>query len=346
MNANGRTRVLVCEDSRTYAAALTRLLEHGGEIEVVGVCATAEEAIAALARLEPDLVTMDVELPGMSGLEAVEHIMSTSPLPILVLSAHVGARSDTAAAALAAGALDALSKDTLDMREPESAAATAFRSRVRLLSRARVIRHPRANLRRPPPAGARGSQAPAVVGIAASTGGPVALAVVLEGLPASFPIPILVVQHMAAGFTEGLVRWLDRALPVSVRLARDGEALARGVRVAPDGAHLRLAGRTLTLDRTTVAGPHRPSADVLLASLAESAREHAVGVVLTGMGRDGAEGLRAIHDAGGVAIAQDEESSAVYGMPKAAAERTPALVLPLDEIAGKLASLATRARGA
>src|SRR6185437_13179340 len=139
-------RVLICEDSRTYAAALRRLLEHDGDIAVAGVCTTAEEALAALPRLKPDLVTMDVELPGMSGLEAVEQIMGATPLPILVLSSHIGADSDLAAAALAAGALDAVAKDDLDLTQPSGAGGIAFRQRARLLSRARVIRHPRARI--------------------------------------------------------------------------------------------------------------------------------------------------------------------------------------------------------
>ena len=139
-------RVLVCEDSRVYAAALRRVLEYDGDIAVDAVCATAEEAVAALPRIEPGLVTMDLELPGMDGLEAVGEIMSFRPLPILVLSAHVGPRSDKAAAALAAGAIDALAKDDLDLRDPAGAAGAAFRQRVRVLSRARVIRHPRARL--------------------------------------------------------------------------------------------------------------------------------------------------------------------------------------------------------
>ncbi len=339
MSPSGPTRVLVCEDSKTYAAALTRLLQGGSTIDVVGVCETAEEAIAALRRLKPDLVTMDIELPGMSGLEAVEHIMSTTPLPILVLSVHVGPRSNSAAAALAAGALDALSKDSLDVTQPASAAAEAFRRRVALLSRARVIRHPRGNL--PRRSGAlSGLRAATVIGIAASTGGPAALTVVLEELPDSFPIPILVVQHMAAGFTEGLVHWLDGACSLPVRMARDGEPLGPGVRVAPEGAHLALVGTRLRLDRTTVEGHHMPSADVLFASLAEHAGVGAVGVVLTGMGRDGAKGLAAIHEAGGIAIAQDEVTSAVYGMPRAAAESAPALILPPDAIAAELSHLA------
>ena len=343
--ARARTRVLICEDSRTFAAALTRTLEHGGEIEVIGVRTTAEAAIADLARLQPDLVTMDIELPGMSGIEAVEQIMSVRPTPILILSAHIGVGSDTAAAALAAGALEAMGKGDLPLTAPESTAAEAFRRRVAVLSRARVIRHPRARLpdrkaNRAPKAAPPG----AVIGICASTGGPQALLAVLSGIPANFPVPILVVQHITPGFTAGLAQWLDGAVPLPVRLAKHGSALAPGVTIAPDGAHLVLRGRKLELDRSSPAGLHRPSADVLLSSIAESAGSAGMAVVLTGMGRDGAAGLGAVQKAGGLTVAQDEESSAVFGMPKEAARHGAKLVLPLAAIAAAIVGIGSKPR--
>lgn len=332
-------RVLICDDSRSYAIALRRMLEEGGEIEVAAICGTAEEAIAALPRIVPDLVTMDVELPGMGGLEAVEEIMGSHPLPILVLSAHVGPGSTKTAAALAAGALDAVSKTDLDLRDPAGPAGAAFRRRVMVLSRIRVIRHPRGRfrIRRPAPGTARPAS---VIGICASTGGPQVLSRILAELPASYPIPLLVVQHITAGFTEGLAQWLDQAVPPPVRVATAGPPASRGVWIAPDGAHLRLtAGRRLSLDRHTVAGMHRPSADVLLESIAAAAGQAGVAVVLTGMGDDGAAGTAAVRLRGGLTIAQDEASSVVYGMPRAAAERGVDLVLPPHQIAATLLGL-------
>jgi two-component system chemotaxis response regulator CheB len=344
--SSSRIRVLVCEDSTTFAAALTRTLVHGGDIEVVGVCPTAEAAIADLARLEPDLITMDVQLPGMSGLEAVEQIMSIRPTPILVLSSQVTADGEIAAAALAAGALEAIAKGALPLRDPAGPDAIAFRRRVQLLSRARVIRHPRGRLT------ARRDGAPltstrrgGVVAVCASTGGPQAIAAVLSAIPADYPLPILVVQHIAAGFTDGLARWLDGAIPLPVRLAVHGSVALPGVTVAPEGAHLLLApDGTLTLDHRSPAGLHRPSADALLESVAGSARSDGIGVVLTGMGRDGATGLQAIGEAGGLTIAQDEATSAVYGMPREAAKRGAELILPLGEIAGVLTTVALERR--
>jgi two-component system chemotaxis response regulator CheB len=185
-----------------------------------------------------------------------------------------------------------------------------------------------------------------VIGICASTGGPRALADALGQLPADYRIPILVVQHMTPGFIAGLVRWLDGELALPVRLADDDQELAAGVWFAPDGAHLKLEPtRRLGLDTDTIVGNHRPSGDVLLSSLARTAGSRAVAVVLTGMGRDGAEGLADVAAAGGRTIAQDEQSSGVYGMPRAAAERGAKTVLTPMAIGDELATLdQTRAR--
>jgi two-component system chemotaxis response regulator CheB len=179
-----------------------------------------------------------------------------------------------------------------------------------------------------------------VIGICASTGGPRALAEVVGQLPTDYSIPILVVQHMTPGFIAGLVSWLDRELALPVRLADDGQQLAAGVWFAPDGAHLQLEPtRRLGLDTETIVGNHRPSGDMLLSSLARAAGARAVAVVLTGMGRDGAEGLAAVAAAGGRTIAQDEQSSGVYGMPRAAAECGAKTVLTPLAIGEELAAL-------
>lgn len=340
--AGEELRVLICEDSQTYAAGLSRLLERDPEIHVVGVCPSAEETLARLAQLElkPHLVTMDLELPGMSGGHAIEQIMSVQPVPILVLAGGVERGSRTALAALGAGALEVLCKDALDLRDPNGADALAFRRRVKLLSGIRVLRHPRASLnRRHAPDGFASAGEASIIGICASAGGPSALAAVLAEIPASFAIPILVVQHMATGFVEGFARWLDDQIPLTVRLAVRGRT-GPGVWVAPDGAHLALnGGSRLVLDERNDAGPHRPSADVLLRSLAIGAGGDGVAVVLTGLGRDGADGLADVKLAGGLTIAQDEASSAVFGMPKAAAEGGAELVLGAREIGQRLRTL-------
>jgi two-component system, chemotaxis family, protein-glutamate methylesterase/glutaminase len=341
-------RVVICEDSKTYATALKRFLEHDPDIEVAGVFGTAEELLLALDRIDPDLVTMDLEMPGMGGLRAIQQIMGDRPLPILVLSDYAGKGSERAAEAMAAGALDAMPKTGLRLGEHEDVWANALRSRVKRIASIRLNRdRPRDDDRPSPPAPSdtvlesRGAR---VIGIGASTGGPPALLSVLRELPADFEVPVLVVQHIASGFTRGLVSWLDSRVPLPVRIARAGGSAARGVWFAPDDAHLRLsASMRLSTDSKTRVGPHRPSLDALFGSLAARVGEGAVGVVLTGMGRDGAHGVEEICRAGGVVIAQDEETSAVFGMPAAAIESGAEVVLPLAEVGGALASVSVEA---
>jgi len=333
------TRVLLCEDSRVYAVALRRMLEYDGDIEVLAVCGTAEEVLAALPRLRPDLVTMDVELPGMSGLDAVGEIMGSQPVPILVLSTYAGFGEDKAVAALAGGAVDAIAKDDLDLDDPAGTAGVTFRQWVIKLSHARVIRQPRAWL--PAATGATGpDRRAAAVGVCASTGGPEMLMFLLSALPDDYPVPLLIVQHMAAGFTDGLVRWLDRAAGMPVGVAADGMPARPGAWIAPHGAHLALtASGHLALDRHAAAGPCRPPGDLLLESIAGAAGRNGVALVLSGMGTDGAAGAAAVQRAGGLAIAQDEKSSAVFGMPRAAIDRGVGVVLSPGEIAGRLRGL-------
>lgn len=339
MTAATARRVLLCEDSQVYAVALMRVLHYDGDITVAAVCATAEAAIAALPRIRPDLVIMDVELPGMDGLSALQEIMSSRPLPVLVLSARVRAGGDKAAAALAAGALDAIAKDDLDLHDPAGAAGAAFRRRVRVLSRARVIRHLRSGLGTASGAGDPPRRA-SVVGVCASAGGPHVLAHLLAALPADYPIPLLVVQHIGAGFTEALARWLDQTVRLRVAVATGGAKAGPGAWIAPEGAHLKftVTGQ-LYLDRHTVVGHHRPSADVLFESIAAAAGRAGVAIVLSGMGTDGAVGAAAVSASGGLAIAQDEESSAVYGMPKAAIALGVEVVLSPNAIAAALLGL-------
>lgn len=336
MSGEAPLRVLICEDSATYAAALSRYLEHDGDIQVVGVSPTAEELLVKLPDINPDLVTMDIELPGIDGIEATKRIMSTHPVPILVISAHTRRGSERAVEALAAGALEAMPKAAIKLDELDAPGALVLRRRLRRLAGA----HSRRTLVPPtetPPAAARPRQGAKVLGVAASTGGPPALRTVLAELPADFPLPVFVVQHMSPGFTEGLVSWLDGQLSVPVRVAEHGAQADSGIWFAPDGAHLLVEPTLrLKLHEGAPERPHRPAADVLLRSLAESFGAGVVAVVLTGMGRDGAEGIAAVRAAGGVAIAQDQETSAVYGMPRAAAEVGVHAVLPLQQISGFL----------
>ncbi len=324
------TRILVCEDSATYARALTGFLGHQGHLEVVSVCPTGEAALESISRLAPDLVTMDLELPGIGGVGLIEKIMRIHPVPIVVLSAFGARRSDDTAAALAAGASEVLDKAQVRLDQPDSAPAIALRHRLGRIARAPAATRSDGSspsLRLEPRL-----EPAAAIGICSSTGGPHALETVLGGLPGDFPLPILVAQHMSTGFTDGLVRWLNQVIALPVALARPGPS-EPGVWVAPDDAHLIMEpSMRLSVDTETVNGAHRPSGDLLFASMARALGRRALGIVLTGMGRDGAKGVSAIVRAGGSVIAQDEATSVVFGMPRAAVEQGAQYVRALSDI--------------
>jgi two-component system, chemotaxis family, protein-glutamate methylesterase/glutaminase len=331
-----KLRVVVVEDSLVQRTHLVRTLEAEGDIEVIGEAESAAEAVALIARVKPDVVTLDLEIPGGGGQHVIEQVMGHSPTPILVLSGTLTDRTSVPAVeALVAGAVDALPKPS-SWRAADEA---TLRRTVRVLRGVTVLRHPRARLQ--PIADAPGERSTAavpsgrrIVAIAASTGGPPALAQVLSGL-AGLRAPVLVVQHIHPDFVDGLVSWMARASGLPVQLAEAGASPARGtVYIAGGGNHLRLGP-----DRRLVLDPepptlHRPSADELFHSVAENAGPDGIGVVLTGMGDDGASGLLALRSAGGMTIAQNEASCAVYGMPRAAVRRGAVMeVVALDEVA-------------
>jgi two-component system, chemotaxis family, protein-glutamate methylesterase/glutaminase len=326
-------RVLVCESSASYARSLATFLRQGETLEVIAVCASGAEAVAAAERLHPDLVAMDLALPGAGAVPAIQEITRAHPVPVVVLSGEARRGSALVDAALAAGAVESIPKSQLRLDAPESASATALRHRLRRLAHVRVSQRAAAASPALPAAAHRAE----VVGICASTGGPSALATVLADLPGDYPLPVLVVQHMASGFIGGLARWLDERVPLAVAVARDGMRLRRGVWLAPDDAHLALSPeRRLVVGADPAARGHYPSADVLLRSMAANVGAGALAVVLTGMGRDGGRGVAEIARAGGCVIAQDEETSVVFGMPRTAIERGAQVVLPLPQIASAL----------
>lgn len=326
-------RAVLVEDSSVQAAALARMLEADGDIVVVATAADAREAADAVAQHRPDVVTMDLDIPG-GGQHAIEQIMSLTPTPILVVSGLVDSpRATPAVQALAAGAVEALPKP----RVWDEADAHELRRQVRRVGRVLVLRRrpqappePRASRA---PRTVRGAGTGTVLAVAASTGGPRALSTLLRGLAGS-SASILLVQHIHPAFVDGFVSWLAGTTHMSAVIARDGARAAPGViHVAPGDCHLRL-GPDGCLD----VGPepatlHRPSADELFRSVARHGGRSAVGVLLTGMGEDGAGGLLAIRQAGGHTFAQDEASSAVYGMPRAAQRLGAAeSILPLEEL--------------
>lgn len=347
-----KTRVLVVEDSLTVRRRICEVLSADPGIELVGEAADGREAIELCRERRPDVVTMDMILPVMSGLAATEYIMAHCPTPILVVSSSFN-RGELFKTydALAAGAVDVLEKPAGD--EPEGVWEGNLLAQVKLVARIRVITHPRlrlAQLRRPVPlapvAAARtvGRQA-AVLAIGASTGGPAAVVEVLRGLPPAFRQPILLVLHINEPFGAAFAEWLDGQTGRRVAYPQHGDAVAAAgdrVVMAPPGRHLVVREGRLCLTQDPERHSCRPSVDVLFESVAREYGRSAAAVLLTGMGKDGAAGLLDIRNGGGVTITQDEASSVVYGMPREAVMLGAAEhILPLKEIGPALGALRT-----
>jgi two-component system, chemotaxis family, protein-glutamate methylesterase/glutaminase len=339
-----RIRVLVAEDSLTVRKRLCEVLSAAADIEVVGEAADGAQAIEMCMGLRPDVLTLDMMMPAMSGLAATEYIMAHCPTPILIVSASTN-RGELFKTyeALAAGALDVMDKPLGDERNDAWEARLV--STVRLISRIKVITHPRGRISAQAPAQLR--QRYRAVAIGASTGGPGAVVAVLKSIPAGFPLPILLVLHIGDPFAAALADWLDDQSTHAVRVAREGEPVGtNGVWLAPAGRHLMVHDGRVRLSSAPERHSCRPSVDVLFESVAREYGSSAVACLLTGMGRDGAEGLLQIRRAGGLTIAQDEASSVVYGMPReavllGAADR----VLGLAQIGPALSDLAAGAPG-
>lgn len=330
MSAGPTVRAVVVHRRSPAGAELVRVLQRDGDIAVVAEAADAATAVSLVAGIRPHVVLLELQVE--DGLLAIEQIMATVPTPILVLSSPVeDRRSPAVTEALVAGALEALPVPA----DWTAALGNELRRAVRQVRKVTVIRHPRGRVRVPRPAPLpSGSGRHPVVGLAASTGGPSALATVLSGL-SGLPAPVLVVQHLHPDFTGGLVDWMTRVSALPVEIAEAGRvALPGRAYLAPGGRHLRIGpGCRLELAETPVS-VHRPSADELFHSVAEWAGPEGIGVLLTGMGEDGARGLLAIHHAGGCTLAQDEATSAVFGMPQAAFRMGAVTdLLPLEKIA-------------
>jgi two-component system chemotaxis response regulator CheB len=339
MTAGRRIRVLVVDDSAFVRKAIERMLGTVHDIEVVGFAADGEEGLAKARELRPDVVTLDVKMPRLGGLETLERLMAEQPVAVLLMSTLTQEGAEVTLRGLELGAMDFVDKSSVQPMSMLSLAEELV-AKVRALGGARVHALPR-----PARKGARetpGAPLALCVVVAASTGGPTALQVVVSGLPAGFPAAVVVVQHIPRGFTKSLAERLDARSAIPVREARDGQVVEPGtVLIAPAGIHSRLARRggsvVVALDEEPRDALHRPSADVLMASAAEVYGPLALGVVLTGMGSDGTEGLRAIREKGGLTLAEAEETCVIYGMPKAALEAGVVhRVVPLEKIAGEI----------
>ena len=352
-----KIRVLIVEDSLVVRTALEYIIERHPRLAVAGSATSAEQALAMLERVAPDVISMDIRLPGMNGLEATRRIMTDHPTPIVVISSAVeDEQLNISMNALRAGALSVVEKPVGTTHEDYERIANHICTQLYIMSEVRVVRQ-----RFHTPAMAKAVSAPLgssgaglgpvpgrgagaafqMLGLVASTGGPNALVKVLGALPAGFPLPICVVQHIGDDFVGGFALWLGGLLRLPVSLAEDGESPLPGhVYVAPAHHHLRVGAGRFHLGRDAQVSTQRPSGTVLFSSMAASYGPRAIGVLLTGMGDDGAAGLLAMRQAGAFTIAEDASTAVVYGMPAVAVHSGAVMAeLPLDAIGARLLQL-------
>jgi len=340
-------RVLVIDDSALVRQVLSEILAADPGIEVVGTAADPLLAREKIKRLNPDVLTLDVEMPRMDGLAFLENLMRLHPLPVVMVSSLTERGADTTLQALALGAVDFVAKPKLDVARGLEAYAEELRGKVKMAARSRV-RASASPLRRPASSPAAANigfrTTDRLIAIGASAGGTEALRVVLEGMPADAPA-IVMTQHLPASFSTAFAERLDRHSAMSVREASDGEAILPGHAYLPAGGrHLRVirdgARWRCRVDDTAPVNLHKPAVDLLFHSVAQSAGANAIGAILTGMGEDGARGLLAMKQAGAATLAQDEASSVVWGMPGSAVKLGGVdEVLPLEKIAERLLAL-------
>ncbi|WP_136513505.1 chemotaxis-specific protein-glutamate methyltransferase CheB [Geomonas edaphica] len=349
-------RVLVVEDSKTVQQALVAAFDADPELTVIGTAESGESAVEAAKSLKPDIITMDVNLPGMDGFDATRAIMSSCPVPIVIVTGKMNPKdSATLFRVMEAGALMVLAKPAAPGSPGYRESVADLVRHVKLMSEIKVVRRvfPTGKIAPTQAAVPAPRTAPAapvkVVAIGASTGGPPLLRRILSALPESFSAAVLVVQHMATGFTENFVHWLNQHSTMPVLLAADGMTVEPGrVYVAPDCYHMEVApqGR-IRLTSTDPENGVRPAVSALFRTVAQHYGRHAVGVLLTGMGKDGALELKTIRNSGGVTVAQDKETSMVFGMPGEAIQIDAAQhVLSPDGIIDLLTTLAAKGAAA
>jgi two-component system, chemotaxis family, protein-glutamate methylesterase/glutaminase len=348
---NNPIRVLVVDDSALMRKLIPQMLAADESIEVVGTAVDGSFCLKKIEELKPGVVTLDLEMPGMNGIDALKEIMRKHPLPVIVFSSHSTEGASVTMKALGLGAFDFVPK-------PKDAAAHMAETARELIAKIKAAAESKLKPRllsvtplKPEKVPASSAAPNKVIAIGVSTGGPQALEFVLSQLPGDFPGTIVVVQHMPEGFTDMFARRLDEICPLQVKEAQSGDLLQPGrVLICPGSRHMKVKrlplGDIVVLSDEPRVNGHRPSADVLLRSVAEEFKTQAVGVLMTGMGDDGAEGLGAVKKQGGMTIAQSEDSCVVYGMPKAAIERGYAIrVIGLDGMGATLQTICGRGAG-
>jgi two-component system, chemotaxis family, protein-glutamate methylesterase/glutaminase len=346
-----KVRVLVVDDSALMRKLIPQMLEASPSIEVVGTAMDGSFCLKKIEELHPDVITLDLQMPGMNGIDTLKEIMRRNPLPVIVVSSHSTDGASVTFKALGLGAFDFVTKPqdaTMHMEE----AASELIAKIKAAAECKVVRPGRLMGMPPRPEKiSLGKSAPRpskLVAIGISTGGPQALEFLLAQLPPDFPGSIVIVQHMPEGFTDMFARRLDEICSLRVKEAQSGDILQAGrVLVCPGSRHMRVKrltmGDVVVLSDEPRVNGHRPSVDVLFNSAAEEFTKDAVAVLMTGMGDDGAEGLGAVKKSGGITIAQSEESCVVFGMPKAAIERGYATrVVALDVLSSTLQTVCAR----
>ncbi len=340
-------KVLLVDDSSTARTLLRHIVNTGDNLRVVAEATDGIEAIGMVRRQIPDVILMDAMMPRMDGLEATRAIMEKSPTPIVVISSAADdAEANLAFKAIRAGALTVLSKPHGPSHPNYDMQARKIQRTLRSMASVHVIHH-RAKKPKPPtlPAGTpleRGAQAQ-IVGIVSSTGGPGVLSQMLESLPADYPLPVVIVQHISRDFSTSLVKWLDSVSKMPVALAQQNQLVEAGrVYIAPTDAHLRITSARRFDLNPEPQKTFTPSGDILLESIAAVYGPLAIGIILTGMGDDGVEGMASLYGVDAMTIAQDEESAVVFGMPAAAIERgVIRQVFSPSSIVGYLLNIAT-----
>jgi len=335
-------KVLVVDDSALMRKLIPQMIERDSSMHVVGTAMDGAFALEKIPELKPDVVTLDLDMPRMDGMETLRKIMRFHPLPVIVVSAHSTDGAMATFKALSFGALDFVTKP-LDPTSHMDQIAVELVTKIKAAAKSQIVQLPvpQAKPRKTRTTNKTGAPTK-VVAIGVSTGGPQALHYVLSQLSSDFPGTILIVQHMPEGFTEMFARRLDETCAIEVKEAKSGDLLVPGrVLVCPGNKHMKVKrmplGDIVVLNDSEKVNGHRPSADVLLQSVGHEFGDRAIGVLMTGMGEDGADGLGTVRDCGGLTIAQSEESCVVYGMPRAAVERGHAMrVVSLDAMANTL----------
>ena len=340
------TRVLVVDDSPLMCKILTNIVNCDPQMIVAAVANDGKEAVDLVPRLKPDIITMDMDMPVMDGLEATKQIMASNPTPILIVASTVfKAGMEKVFKAISYGALDVIDKKELEL-VGQKKSGEALIAKIKFLTGVRVVERHLGKLRKERSVvdlkASTKEVSDRIVAVVASTGGPQALLDVLKRLPEDFPCGIVIVQHITSGFLSGLVDWLAKECKIKVKIGEDLEEIRPGVAyMAPDNFQMRVeeSGK-ISLSNEPAQVGHRPSGDVLLESVARIYGKGSVAAILTGMGRDGAMGMKAIKQFYGKTIAQNEKSCVVFGMPKAAVEMNVIdKVLPLERIAEEIVSM-------